>query len=60
MLDTFYIDRDPRPRTKPCHFCARDVEAGRTCTCVPAQPRSVPLTLHSYESYAQAAARAKR
>lgn len=46
IYETHYTDRDrdPRPKTKPCHFCARDVEAGMTCFCVPAQPRSVPLT----------------
>jgi hypothetical protein len=43
--DTYYIDRDPRPKTKPCHFCARDVEASEACLCVPSQPRSVPGTI---------------
>lgn len=47
MNETYYIDRDPRPKTKPCHHCARDVEAGHTCFCVPAQPRNVPLTLRT-------------
>lgn len=46
MYEPYYIDRDPRPKTKPCLFCARDVEvAGRGCTCVPSQPRHVPVTL---------------
>lgn len=47
MYEPYYIDRDPRPKTKPCQYCARDVEVsgnGR-CTCVPSQPRHVPVTL---------------
>lgn len=45
MFDSYYIDRDPRPKTKPCHFCARDVEVvGRGCTCVPSQPRNLVVT----------------
>jgi len=43
--DTYYVDRDPRPKVKPCHFCARDVEAGRTCLCIPSQPRGEVVTL---------------
>lgn len=45
MSESYHIDRDPRPKSHPCRYCARDVETGRTCLCVPAQPRSVPLTL---------------
>lgn len=41
----YFIDRDPRPKVNPCHHCARDVEAGHTCLCVPAQPRSGVVTL---------------
>lgn len=45
MFDPYYIDRDSRPKTKPCQFCARNVElVGRGCTCVPSQPRHVPVT----------------
>lgn len=40
----YYIDRDPRPKVNPCRHCARDVEAGHTCLCVPAQPRSGVVT----------------
>lgn len=27
-------DRDPRSKTHPCHYCARDVEAGDHCICI--------------------------
>lgn len=35
--DTYYIDRDPRPKSHPCRYCARDVEVGRVCICAPVQ-----------------------
>lgn len=34
-------DIDPRPRSFPCHFCARDVASGQRCMCVPSKPRRV-------------------
>lgn len=66
MYEPYYIDRDPRPKTKPCPHCARDVEvAGRGCLCVPSQPRHVPVTLsvpavYRPEDYEQATARSNR
>lgn len=40
--DTYYIDRDPRPKSHPCRYCARDVEVGRVCICAPVQMRTKP------------------
>lgn len=34
----YYIDIDPRPKTRPCHKCARDVESGHHCICVASKP----------------------
>lgn len=37
MNDTYYIDRDTRPKTQPCNKCGRDVESGKKCECAPTQ-----------------------
>lgn len=33
-----HYDRDTRPRSQPCHICARDIEHGEKCICVPSMP----------------------
>lgn len=39
MYSTFYLkDIDPRPKTHVCTKCAREVEAGKRCICIPSQP----------------------
>lgn len=48
MDHTYYIDRDPRPKTHPCHWRARDVEAGSCCICAPSQPKTEPLMLRTF------------
>lgn len=40
-------DEDLRPKTHPCRWCARDVEKGTRCICIPSQPsnREKSLTI---------------
>lgn len=33
-----YVDIDPRPKTRPCRCCARDVVSGQHCICVASKP----------------------
>lgn len=34
----YFVDTDPRPKTHVCQICARDVESGFRCLCIPSQP----------------------